>query len=152
MKKGIIYLLLLFFPLMGVGCEEPNTIAQETLSKLHGTWQWSKTSYPRGENNLITPDSVGYNQFYTFHQHNAWTLIINDKLVGEGTLEVKEWEDTIGNKGSFIYIDLYNELTGETKSSFVRFYTEGEDTFLVTSGNPYLGGGGVTTWKKISSK
>ena len=152
MKKGIIYLLLMFFPLMGVGCEEPNTIAQETLSKLHGTWQWSKTSYPRGENNLITPDSVGYNQFYTFHQHNAWTLIINDKLVGEGTLEVKEWKDTIGNKGSFIYIDLYNELTGETKSSFVRFYTEGEDTFLVTSGNPYLGGGGVTTWKKISSK
>ena len=73
-------------------------------------------------------------------------------MVGEGTLEVKEWEDTIGNKGSFIYIDLYDELTGETKSSFVRFYTEGEDTFLVTSGNPYLGGGGVTTWKKISSK
>ena len=150
MKKYLFAFLLL--PLLWIGCEEPNTITQETLSKLHGTWQWSKTSYPRGENNLIIPDSVGYNQYYTFHQHNAWTLIINDKLVGEGTLEVKEWKDTIGNKGSFVYIDLYNELTGETKSSFVRFYTEGDDTFLVTSGNPYLGGGGVIIWKKISSK
>ena len=150
MKKYLFAFLLL--PMLMMGCEEPNTITQETLSKLHGTWQWSKTSYPRGENNLITPDSVGYNQYYTFHQHNAWTLIINDKLVGEGTLEVKEWKDTIGNKGSFVYIDLYNELTGETKSSFVRFYTEGDDTFLVTSGNPYLGGGGVIIWKKISSK
>ena len=150
MKKYFFVLMLL--PMLMMGCEEPNTITQETLSKLHGTWQWSKTSYPRGENNLITPDSVGYNQYYTFHQHNAWTLIINDKLVGEGTLEVKEWKDTIGNKGSFVYIDLYNELTGETKSSFVRFYTEGDDTFLVTSGNPYLGGGGVIIWKKISSK
>ena len=145
MKKYLFAFLLL--PLLWIGCEEPNTITQETLSKLHGTWQWSKTSYPRGENNLIIPDSVGYNQYYTFHQHNAWTLIINDKLVGEGTLEVKEWKDTIGNKGSFVYIDLYNELTGETKSSFVRFYTEGDDTFLVTSGNPYLGGGGVIIWK-----
>ena len=151
MKKYLFVLMLL--PMLWIGCEEPNTITQETLSKLHGTWQWIITSYPRGEKNyLTTPDSVGYNQYYTFHQHNAWTLIINDKLVGEGTLEVKEWKDTIGNKGSFVYIDLYNELTGETKSSFVRFYTEGDDTFLVTSGNPYLGGGGVIIWKKISSK
>ena len=151
MKKYLFVLMLL--PMLWVGCEEPNTITQETLSKLHGTWQWSKTSYPRGEKNyLITPDSVGYNQYYTFHQHNAWTFKIDDEIFREGTLEVKEWKDTIGNKGSFVYIDLYEKLIGETKSSFVRFYTEGDDTFLVTSANPYLVGGWVIIWKKISSK
>ena len=147
MKKYLFVLMLLSMFIMG--CKEPNTIGKETLKKLHGTWQWTETSYPWGENNIIIPDSVGYEQYYNFEQNGTWTLTVNDKLVGDGTVEVKEWVDTIGNQGSFIYIDLYNVLTGEIKSSFISFYTEGVDDFLVTRGNPYLGGGGITKWKKI---
>ena len=147
MKKYLFVFLLL--PLMWVGCSEPTPQPLGEL-QLTGTWEWTETTWASPADPL-TPESEGYTLHLRLTEDNKWTYYHNCVVVARGTYKQKMWTDTILNQGELPYIDFVDHISNTSTTSFYELHKQSDyEHSMTTYPAPYLGGGRILVWKKMS--
>jgi hypothetical protein len=126
---GLMYIITLF------ACKKSDSPVQ--AKSLVGTWNWFQT-YCDCPGPPTTPDSVGYQDIFTFNSDDTWKRVQNNIQIDSGTFKTGHGTYTNYAGGTTWHYDSVSFYKSKIKVGWDAYQISSGDTLVF---GPFLAGG-----------